>query len=104
MTQMMSNSSLKLLTVTNRRLDTVILINQEHVSILLCLVLATCSDDKRIGFIDAEGKVVHKIRKAHENPINRVKFANEQILMSGDDDGVIKVWDLRSSECVFECH
>jgi len=30
-----------------------------------------------------------------------VKFANEQILMSGDDDGVIKVWDIRSSECVF---
>ena len=98
---MMSNSSLKLPTAINHRLDIVILINQEHVSITSYLVLATCSDDKRIGFIDSEGKVAHKIRKAHENPINRVKFANEQILMSGDDEGVIKVWDLRSSECVF---
>jgi len=65
MTQMMSNSLLKLLIATSHQLDTAILTNQEHVSILICLVLATCSDDKRIGFIDAEGKVAHKIRKAH---------------------------------------
>lgn len=25
-------------------------------------------------------------------------------MVSGDDEGVIKVWDLRQSECVFEAH
>lgn len=64
-------------------------------------LLATCGEDKRLGFIDGTGKIAHKIKKAHENPINRVKFANDEILISGDDDGCVKVWDLRSSECVF---
>lgn len=41
------------------------------------LVLATCGEDKRLGFIDASGKIAHCIRKAHNNPINRVKFAND---------------------------
>lgn len=67
----------------------------------MIVVLATCGEDKRLGFIDGTGKIAHKIKKAHENPINRVKFANDEILISGDDDGCVKVWDLRSSECVF---
>lgn len=35
-------------------------------------LLATCSEDKRLGFIDSSGKIAHRIKKAHENPINRV--------------------------------
>ena len=38
------------------------------------VVLATCGEDKRLGFIDQSGKIAHKIKKAHESPINRVKF------------------------------
>jgi WD40 repeat protein len=67
-------------------------------------VLATCSEDKRLGFIDSSGKIAHIIKKAHENPINRVHFASEQIVLSGDDEGVIKVWDLRQSESIFQVH
>ena len=51
------------------------------------LVLATCSEDKRIGFIDTEGKVAHVIKKAHSAQINRCEFVDEHIFMSGDDDG-----------------
>jgi WD40 repeat protein len=75
---------------------------KEHVCIILHLVLATCGEDKRLGFVDASGKVAHIIKKAHANPINRVKFANENILISGDDEGVVKVWDLRTSDAIFE--
>ena len=57
-----------------------------------------------MGFIDANGSIAHRIKKAHEDGINRVKFANDHILISGDDEGVVKVWDLRSSDCVFEVH
>ena len=45
--------------------------------------------------------MAHLIKKAHPAPINRVHFANDYLLLSGDDDGLTKVWDLRTSECVF---
>lgn len=64
--------------------------------------MATGGLDKRLGFIDASGKVVHLIKKAHPHPINRVIFGNDTLLFSGDDEGMVKVWDLRSSECIFE--
>jgi WD40 repeat protein len=48
--------------------------------------------------------VAHLIKKAHPAPINRVHFVNDYLLLSGDDDGLTKVWDLRTSECVFEAH
>lgn len=71
--------------------------NKAPVHINLNLVLATCGEDKRLGFLDASGKIAHKIKKAHESPINRIHFANGNTLISGDDDGIVKVWDLRSS-------
>jgi WD repeat-containing protein 55 len=66
--------------------------------------LASCGEDKRLAFTDASGKVVHLIKKAHPSPISRVHFANDTLLISGDDDGMVKVWDLRSSECIFDAH
>lgn len=66
------------------------------------IVLASCGEDKRIGFLDANGQVPHIIKKAHSEPINRCKFLNDQIIASGDDDGVIKVWDLRTVSPIFE--
>ena len=55
-----------------------------------------------MAFIDSSGNVAHIIKKAHDHPISRVHFANDTLLISGDDDGMIKVWDLRSSECIFD--
>lgn len=34
--------------------------------------------------------------------VNLVKFLNDDVLISGDDNGLIKVWDLKSSKCVYE--
>lgn len=68
----------------------------------LFLVLATCGKDKRIGFVDAQGKIPHIIKKSHETSVNRVKFLDDNTLISGDDDGVVKIWDLRSTTAVFE--
>lgn len=65
-------------------------------------MLATCGEDKRIGFLDGEGKVKCVIKKAHPTPINRCKFLNDSTLISGDDDGLIKIWDLRTATPVFE--
>lgn len=60
-------------------------------------VLATCSEDKRLGFIDSEGKIAHIIKKAHTSGINRCEFVDDHMLMSGDDDGQVKLWDLRTT-------
>ena len=64
-------------------------------------MLASCGEDKRIAFVDVNGQVSHIIKKAHPSPINRVHFPTDSLLLSGDDDGLIKVWDLRTAECVF---
>ena len=56
---------LKSLIVINHQQDSVISILQAHVSLFIYLVLATCSEDKRLGFIDASGKIAHRIKKAH---------------------------------------
>lgn len=68
----------------------------------ISLVLASCGEDKRIGFLDSTGKIAHIIKKAHPVPIHRCKFLNDQILISGDDDGAMKVWDLRTVAPIFE--
>lgn len=47
-----------------------------HVSFCLYLVLASCSEDKRLGFLNAEGEIAHVIKKAHSNPINRCEFVD----------------------------
>jgi len=65
-------------------------------------VLASCGEDKRLGFLDGSGKIAHIIKKAHPSPINRCKFINDQVLISGDDDGLVKVWDLRTVAPVFQ--
>lgn len=52
--------------------------------------------------MDGTGKIAHIIKKAHPSPIYRCKFINDHILISGDDDGLMKVWDLRTAVPVFE--
>lgn len=37
---------------------------------------------------------------AHDAPVNRVYCVNEQLVASGDDEGVIKFWDPRQGEAV----
>lgn len=37
----------------------------------------------------------------NRNEISAMVYCNEKFLATGDDDGVIKIWDLRSKKCVF---
>lgn len=68
---MMFKEFLKLILYIKDQLGGLRLINKEHVIIVIVLVLASCSEDKRLGFVDAEGKIAHIIKKAHSQPINR---------------------------------
>jgi len=42
--------------------------------------------------------------KAFQNPIYSLTQINDNIVAVGDDDGAIKIWDIRSQECVYDVH
>ncbi|EIW73167.1 hypothetical protein TREMEDRAFT_59329 [Tremella mesenterica DSM 1558] len=51
--------------------------------------------------LDAEsGKVKQERAGAHETPINRLFCVNENLLASGDDEGLIRFWDPRKEDCI----
>lgn len=65
--------------------------------------LFTASLDKSIVSLDVEtGKIVYQQEEAHDNPINRILRLNENLLASGDDDGIVKLWDLRKKKTTME--
>ncbi|RUP50911.1 WD40-repeat-containing domain protein [Jimgerdemannia flammicorona] len=58
--------------------------------------LFSISKDKSLQSIDVDtGKVTIKKTDAHENPINSFLCLNEYMIATGDDAGVIKLWDAR---------
>ncbi|OSX57398.1 hypothetical protein POSPLADRAFT_1185890 [Postia placenta MAD-698-R-SB12] len=46
------------------------------------------------------GEIVNTIYNAHDAAINRVKHLTTNLLSSGDDDGVIKLWDPRKPDAI----
>ncbi|WRT63321.1 uncharacterized protein IL334_000226 [Kwoniella shivajii] len=44
------------------------------------------------------GTIVREQEKAHDVPINRVFCVNENLVATGDDDGIIKLWDPRKPD------
>ncbi|KAI8583448.1 hypothetical protein K450DRAFT_223741 [Umbelopsis ramanniana AG] len=64
-------------------------------------VLYSISKDKSITAIDAAvGTTKLKLSAAHENPLNSLLILNNNVLATGDDQGIIKLWDNRSQKCV----
>lgn len=58
--------------------------------------MGTVSSDKTIGLVDSNGQLAIHIEKAHNNEINSMYFLRNDVLATGDDDGAIKIWDLRN--------
>ena len=44
------------------------------------------------------------ILDAHKEPMYTCEFLSSDVLITGDDDGQIKIWDLRSKSCVYDVH
>ncbi|XP_055332239.1 WD repeat-containing protein 55 homolog [Paramacrobiotus metropolitanus] len=66
-------------------------------------VVVSVGKDKRICTVDCgSASITRTIKKAHEASIFAVHSLNENMLTTGDDDGCIKVWDLRTSKPVAE--
>ena len=55
-------------------------------------------EDKSFQIIDTETfKTVLKIADAHDAALYKIKPINENLLVTGDEDGTVKLWDKRQS-------
>ena len=63
-------------------------------------VLYTGSADLSVVAVDASGAVAWHANNAHDAPINCVKPGPSGTFFSGDDDGCLKVWDMRQQSSV----
>eukprot|EP00299_Pterocystis_sp_00344_P013893 c6851_g1_i1.p1 GENE.c6851_g1_i1~~c6851_g1_i1.p1 ORF type:complete len:364 (-),score=74.01 c6851_g1_i1:22-1113(-) len=60
--------------------------------------LYTCSSDKSVRSVDCNtATVAWSQTRAHADPINALKCLTEQIMSTGDDEGVVKIWDIRTN-------
>ncbi|CAO3594469.1 unnamed protein product [Absidia cylindrospora] len=60
-------------------------------------LLMTISRDKSIRTLDTDtGRLLMKIPKAHKYPINKIHALDLNRIATGDDEGIIKIWDLRT--------
>jgi WD40 repeat protein len=69
-------------------------------------ILYAVSADRSINVISG-GRIEGHMPKAHKGAINKVlHLENSHVIATGDDDGVVKVWDLRlatsGKACVME--
>lgn len=59
-------------------------------------VLFSASKDRSILLTDMEtGKFVRCYEQAHEQPVSKMNVFDEHLFATGDDDGTVKVWDIR---------
>ncbi|GFR98709.1 WD repeat-containing protein 55, partial [Elysia marginata] len=65
--------------------------------------LYSASKDKSLLCFDVEtGKVKKRIKNAHESAIYSLVVTGDKFVATGDDDGVLKVWDMRTKTCTVE--
>ncbi|RKP20513.1 WD40 repeat-like protein [Rozella allomycis CSF55] len=63
--------------------------------------LISVSVDRGIKLFDLEKHApVFSIKKAHRDAINKINLLSENLIATGDDSGIIKIWDLRSKKKV----
>ncbi|XP_055295710.1 WD repeat-containing protein 55 homolog [Sitodiplosis mosellana] len=59
-------------------------------------VLYSASKDRSILMTDMEtGKFIRCYEQAHEQPVSQMNVFDENLFATGDDDGTVKVWDIR---------
>ncbi|KAM4747304.1 WD repeat-containing protein 55 [Rhinophrynus dorsalis] len=65
--------------------------------------LFTVSKDKSVNIYSMEeGKLNKRISKAHDSPLNTLLLIDENLFATGDDNGMVKVWDLRRDKAIME--
>jgi WD repeat-containing protein 55 len=62
------------------------------------------SSDKSLRGVDGNGNQIFHYAKAHDAPLNRICCLAENTLVTGDDMGEVKLWDLRLEATVKKWH
>lgn len=62
--------------------------------------LYTASTDKSILCYDGVGQLIGKVPDAHDSAINRMIDIDDHTIVTGDDAGCVKIWDMRQSKSV----
>eukprot|EP00002_Diphylleia_rotans_P018532 TRINITY_DN3587_c0_g1_i2.p1 TRINITY_DN3587_c0_g1~~TRINITY_DN3587_c0_g1_i2.p1 ORF type:complete len:165 (+),score=34.93 TRINITY_DN3587_c0_g1_i2:104-598(+) len=61
--------------------------------------LYSASSDCTIQVVDLNsGNIAAKKDRAHNASVNRMKVLNEVAIVSGDDEGIVKLWDVRQQK------
>lgn len=72
---------------------------------IVCLLgFVSIGEDKKIVLYDSIKETMDDIRDAHDVPMYTCEYLSKDVLITGDDDGHIKIWDLRSKSCVYDVH
>ncbi|XP_041978961.1 WD repeat-containing protein 55 homolog [Aricia agestis] len=67
------------------------------------LTMFTTAKDKTIMATDFEtGKLKQCYENAHEVPVYRLISLDDNKIVTGDDNGVVKLWDLRKQDPIFD--
>lgn len=61
-------------------------------------VMYTISSDFSWNAIDGDGRSVAQCQNAHASALNKVEIINETTIATGDDNGIVKLWDVRQSK------
>ena len=66
-------------------------------------IIYTASADRSFAVV-SNGRVEGRLVDAHAEAINSlIHIENDHVISTGDDDGVIKVWDLREANKTKKC-
>ncbi len=66
-------------------------------------MIASGGEDKSLNVFDPNHlEAVVSITNAHPASIYTVKYMDENLLVSGDDEGEIRIWDIRSKNAVYQ--
>ncbi|KAL7313202.1 WD repeat-containing protein jip5 [Mucor circinelloides] len=65
--------------------------------------LLSISRDKSIQALDVTtGRLLYKIPRAHKYAINKICKLDTHLTATGDDEGVVKIWDMRTCKATQE--
>lgn len=66
-------------------------------------LLFTTSEDKSLAVLDMGASAVKQhLWEAHEAPLSSFYSLDENMCVTGDDKGVVKLWDLRKRKAIFK--
>lgn len=57
--------------------------------------LISISSDRSWALTNSSGKLIQHCHDAHKQALNKVTLVDENLFATGDDDGVVKLWDMR---------